>query len=50
MYRTLKKLNHSAVNVTKFPRLDEELKVIGEQWVTADCLANFKRYLNDVDF
>ncbi|KMZ00870.1 uncharacterized protein LOC6738913 isoform X2 [Drosophila simulans] len=50
MYRTLKKLNHSAINATKFPRLDEELKVIGEQWVTANCLANFKRYLNDVDF
>ncbi|EDW95120.1 uncharacterized protein Dyak_GE19710 [Drosophila yakuba] len=50
MYRTLKKVNHSAINATKFPRLDEELKVIGEQWVTANCLANFKSYLNDVDF
>ncbi|XP_026833033.1 uncharacterized protein LOC6546397 isoform X2 [Drosophila erecta] len=50
MYRTLKKVNHSAINATKFPRLDEELKVIGEQWVTANCLANFKSYINDVDF
>ncbi|KAI8040824.1 uncharacterized protein LOC128258060 [Drosophila gunungcola] len=50
MYRALKKLNHSAKNAANFPRLDEELKVIAEQWLTVNCLANFKRYLNDVDF
>ncbi|XP_017081062.1 uncharacterized protein LOC108114535 [Drosophila eugracilis] len=50
MYRTLKKINHSVTNAVKFPRLDEELKVIGEQWLTPSCLANFKTYINDVDF
>ncbi|XP_016955835.1 uncharacterized protein LOC108028482 isoform X2 [Drosophila biarmipes] len=50
MYRSLKKLNHSATNAANFPRLDEELKAISEQWLTANCLANFKSYLSDVDF
>ncbi|KAH8363985.1 hypothetical protein KR084_001121 [Drosophila pseudotakahashii] len=50
MYRTLKRLNHSATNAASFPRLDEELKVISEQWLTANCVANFKSYLSDVDF
>lgn len=49
-YRTLKKLNHSACNAAKFPRLDEELKIIAEQWSSANCLANLKRYLSDADF
>ncbi|XP_017005499.2 nucleolar and coiled-body phosphoprotein 1 [Drosophila takahashii] len=50
MYRTLKRLNHSATNAASFPRLDEELKAISEQWLTASCVANFKSYLSDVDF
>ncbi|KAH8327645.1 hypothetical protein KR074_006413 [Drosophila pseudoananassae] len=49
-YRTLKKLNHSASNAAKFPRLDEELKIIAEQWSSANCVANLKRYLSDADF
>nr|XP_016933860.1 nucleolar protein dao-5 isoform X1 [Drosophila suzukii] len=50
MYGSLKKLNHSATNAANFPRLDEELKVIAEQWLAPNCWANFKSYLSDVDF
>ncbi|KAH8239934.1 hypothetical protein KR032_009570 [Drosophila birchii] len=49
-YRSLKKINHLAINAAKFPRLDEEFKVIAEQWTSSNCLANMKRYLSGVDF
>ncbi|KAH8379968.1 hypothetical protein KR009_008219 [Drosophila setifemur] len=49
-YRTLKKLNHSGISAAKWPRLEEELKVIVEQWSSTSCLANMKRYLSDVHF
>ncbi|KAH8258634.1 hypothetical protein KR038_002658 [Drosophila bunnanda] len=49
-YRSLKKINHVASNAAKFPRLDDEFKVIAEQWASSNCLANMKRYLSGVDF
>ncbi|XP_034658941.1 uncharacterized protein LOC117895416 [Drosophila subobscura] len=48
-YRTLKKLNHAAINSTNLPRMDEELKSIGEQWATASVQGHLKRYLSDVN-
>ncbi|XP_017035055.1 nucleolar and coiled-body phosphoprotein 1 [Drosophila kikkawai] len=49
-YRSLKKINHLVINAAKFPRLDEEFKVIAEQWTSSNCLASMKRYLSAVDF
>ncbi|EDW79326.2 uncharacterized protein Dwil_GK25332 [Drosophila willistoni] len=48
-YRTLKKLNHINTNTANLTRLEEEFEIITEQWSTANCQANFKRYLSDVN-
>ncbi|XP_020815907.1 uncharacterized protein LOC110189960 [Drosophila serrata] len=49
-YRSLKKINHLSSNAVKFARMDEEFKVIAEQWTSSNCLANMKRYLSGIDF
>ncbi|XP_068150141.1 serine-rich adhesin for platelets [Drosophila tropicalis] len=48
-YRTLKKLNHLNTNTANLARLEEEFEIITEQWSTANCQANFKRYLSNVN-
>ncbi|KAH8360299.1 hypothetical protein KR200_000962 [Drosophila serrata] len=49
-YRSLKKINHLSSNAVKIARMDEEFKVIAEQWTSSNCLANMKRYLSGIDF
>lgn len=48
-YRSLKKLNQTA-NTASLQRLEAEFKIITEQWLSANFQANYKRYVNDVEF